>query len=144
MNCPVFTIEITNTKFKLHTPNLYYIGKEKWKQMKPKRFLSCPVLKAVDAFSSCKKRHIRNNGLNFGNPWKKGLFLAKIWKNEENLEQIKNNALIWKSYKQKGLKVGKNLRNKSVRNLTLFLTRRECVYSFSLVFTHHRQLSIEI
>ena len=62
----LFIIVITNTKFKLHTPNLYYIGKEKWKQMKPKRFLSCPVLSAVHTLSSCKKRHIRNNGLNFG------------------------------------------------------------------------------
>ena len=49
-----------------------------------------------------------------------------------------------KNSKQKGLKVGKNLRNNNVRNLALFLTRRECVYSSSLVFTHHRQLSIEI
>ena len=41
---------------------------------------------------------------------------------------MKKKLSFGKNDKQKGVKAGKNLRNKSVRNLTLFLIRRECVY----------------
>ena len=75
---------------------------------------------------------------------KKGVIFGIYEKMGKILEKWKITLSFGKNNKQKGLKVGKNLRNKSVRNLTVFLTRRECVYSFSLVFTHHRQLSIEI
>ena len=75
---------------------------------------------------------------------KRGYFWQKYEKMRKIWNKLKIMLSFWKNNKQKGLKVGKNFRNKSVRNLTLFLTRRECVYSFFLVFTHYRQLSIEI
>ena len=77
--CPVFTIELTNTKFKLHTPNLYYIGKEKWKQMKPKRFLSCPVLTAVDALF-LQETPYKKQWFEFWKSLKKGVIFGKNMK----------------------------------------------------------------
>ena len=127
-NCPVFIIEITNTKFKLHTPSLYYIWKEKWKQMKPKKFLSCPVLTAVDALSSCKKCRIETTVWILEILEKGGYFWQKCEKMSIIWEKFKIMPSFGKNDKQKVSKVGKNLRNKRVRNSTPFLFRRECVY----------------
>ena len=139
-------MKLAKTKFKMHTPNLYYIGKDKWKQMKPKRFLSCLVLTAVHTFSSFKKCRIRNNGLNYGpletqtvwcyflkkgelkNPWKRGYFWQKYEKMKKNWDKIEITLAFGKHNKQKGSKVGKNSRFERVRNLTPFLKRRECFY----------------